>query len=90
VFELRCEVHLFFKNMNPLSSHFEDEAWVCRLAYLADIFSKLNDLYLNLQCNGNTYSQWKINCAPLYESACVARTNEIRKFGSISYSAGFP
>jgi hypothetical protein len=39
--------------MTPLSSHFEDEAWLCRLAYLTDIFSELNDLNLNLQGNGN-------------------------------------
>jgi hypothetical protein len=52
-FELRHEVHLFLKNMTPLSLHFDVEAWFCRLAYLTDIFSKLNDLNLNLQCNGN-------------------------------------
>jgi hypothetical protein len=39
--------------MTPLSLHFDVEAWFCRLTYLADIFSKLNDLNLNLQCNGN-------------------------------------
>jgi hypothetical protein len=33
--------------------HFEDGAWLCRLAYFTDIFSKLNDLNLNLQGNGN-------------------------------------
>jgi hypothetical protein len=53
LFELRRKVHLFFKNMTPLSSYLEDEAWLCRLAYLTDIFSKLNDLNLNLQGNGN-------------------------------------
>jgi hypothetical protein len=51
LFELRYEVHLFLKNMTPLSSHFEDEAWLCRLAYLTDIFSKLNGSNLNLQGN---------------------------------------
>jgi hypothetical protein len=39
--------------MTPLSSHSEDEAWLCWLAYLTDIFSKLNDVNLNLQDNGN-------------------------------------
>jgi hypothetical protein len=53
LFELRSKVHLFFKNMTPLSSHLEDEAWLCRIAYLTDIFSKLNDLNLHLQGNGN-------------------------------------
>jgi hypothetical protein len=32
--------------MTLLSSHFEDEAWLCRLAYLIAIFSKLNALNL--------------------------------------------
>jgi hypothetical protein len=53
LFQLRHAVHLFLKNMTPLSSHFEDEAWLCRLAYLTDIFSKLNVLNLNLQDNEN-------------------------------------
>jgi hypothetical protein len=53
LFELRHEVHLFLKNVTPLSSHFEDEAWLCRLAYLTDIFSKLNEVNVNLQGNGN-------------------------------------
>jgi hypothetical protein len=39
--------------MTPLSSHFEDEAWLCWLAYLTDIFSKFSDRNLNLQSNGN-------------------------------------
>jgi hypothetical protein len=51
--ELRHEVNLFLKNMTPLSLRFEDGAWLCRLAYFTDIFSKLNDLNLNLQGNGN-------------------------------------
>jgi hypothetical protein len=53
LFELRHEVHLVFEYMTPLSLHFEDEAWLCHLAYLTAIFSKLNDLNLNLQGNGN-------------------------------------
>jgi hypothetical protein len=53
LFQLRHEVHLFFKNINPLSSHFEDEALFCRLSYLGVIFSKLNYRNINLQSNGN-------------------------------------
>jgi hypothetical protein len=80
LFGLRHEVHLFFKNMTLLSSHFEDE------------FSKLNDLNLNLQGNGNNIflMEDKVHAFYLQETACVARTSEIRKFCSISYSAGFP
>jgi hypothetical protein len=52
--------------MTLLSSYFEDEAWLCRLAYLADIFSKLNDLYLNLQGNGNNIFSMEDNVRAFY------------------------
>jgi hypothetical protein len=52
--------------MNMLSSHFEDEAWLCRLAYLTDIFSKLNDLNLNLQGNGNNIFLMEDNVRAFY------------------------
>jgi hypothetical protein len=52
--------------MTPLSSHFEDEAWLCRLAYLTDIFSKLNALYLNLQGNGNNIFSMEDNVRAFY------------------------
>jgi hypothetical protein len=67
--ELRPEVHLFFKNMTPLSSHFEDEAWLCRLAYHTDIFSKLNDL--NLQCNGNNIFSMEDKVRAFYRKLLV-------------------
>jgi hypothetical protein len=45
LFDPRHEVDLFLKNMIPLSWHVEDDdAQICWLAYLTDIFSKLNDL----------------------------------------------
>lgn len=45
IFELRCEVEEFFVH-NPfhLSSCLQDDIWLQRLAYLADIFSTLNEL----------------------------------------------
>lgn len=39
--------------MSPVSSHFEDYVWLCQIAYLTELFSKLNDLHLNLQCDRN-------------------------------------
>jgi hypothetical protein len=71
VFELRYEVHLFLKNMTPLSSHFEDEAWLCRLAYLTDIFSKLNGLNLNLQGNGNNIFSMEDKVRAFYRKLLV-------------------
>jgi hypothetical protein len=74
LFELRHEVYLFLKSMTPLSSHFKDEAWLCWFAYLTDIFSKLNDLSLNLQGNGNNmFSLEDKSARLLYETAYVAR-----------------
>jgi hypothetical protein len=39
--------------MLSLTKFFEDEEWLCRLAYLTDIFQKLNELNLALQGFGN-------------------------------------
>jgi hypothetical protein len=44
---------LFFDNTTLLSLHFEKEAWLFRLAYLAGIFYELNYLNLNVQGDGN-------------------------------------
>ncbi|KAK2725580.1 hypothetical protein QYM36_000173 [Artemia franciscana] len=50
LFELRQEVHMFLlEQKSAFSSLFENQDWVCRLAYLADIFDKLNDLNLSMQ-----------------------------------------
>jgi hypothetical protein len=70
--------------MTPLSSHFEDEAWLCQLAYLTGIFFKLNDLNLNLQGNRNNIFSMEDK-----GNFCVARTSELRKFGSISTTLDF-
>ncbi|XP_053194079.1 protein FAM200A-like [Scomber japonicus] len=37
------------KHRHPLAAVFEDAQWVARLAYLADVFTKLNKLNLSLQ-----------------------------------------
>jgi hypothetical protein len=71
LFELRHEVHLFLNNMNPLSSHFEDKTWLCQLAYLTDIFSKLNDLNLNLEGNGNNVSSMEDKVRAFYVKLLV-------------------
>jgi hypothetical protein len=71
LFEPRHEFRLFFKNMTPLSSHFEDEAWLCWLAYLTDIFSKLNYLNLNLQGNGNNIFSMEDKVRAFYRKLLV-------------------
>ena len=50
LFEFRIEVSAFLKeHLHPLAVVFENPGWNARLAYLADVFSKLNELNLSLQ-----------------------------------------
>lgn len=58
VFELRDEIRMFFvKNSaggaNKHAHHFNDFEWLTLVAYLADIFSALNELNLGLQGRDN-------------------------------------
>ncbi|GBP70851.1 Zinc finger BED domain-containing protein 5 [Eumeta japonica] len=58
VFELRDEIRMFFmKNYlrcaNNHADHFNDFEWLTLVAYLADIFSALNELNLGLQGRDN-------------------------------------
>ena len=59
VFEMRQEIYVFLNEQNhDLADHFVDVPWLCRLAYLADIFSYINDL--NLMMQGKTLFLYKI------------------------------
>lgn len=50
LFELRSEVHLFLiEKDDDMKNLFNNEKWLSRLAYLADIFDKLNTLNMGLQ-----------------------------------------
>jgi hypothetical protein len=50
LFELRSEAQIFLTNSNSdLAAYFLDDVWLTRLAYLADIFSQLNELNSSLQ-----------------------------------------
>ena len=50
LFELREETKYFLREMNsPLAEFLLDEMWLCKLAYLADIFGRLNELNTFLQ-----------------------------------------
>ena len=49
-FELCKKTKIFFGKMNsPLAAFLLDEMWLCKLAYLANIFSRLNKLNTFLQ-----------------------------------------
>ena len=51
LFELREETKHFLREMNsPLAEFLLGEMWLCKLAYLADIFGRLNELNTSLQC----------------------------------------
>ena len=50
LFELRSEVQIFMLDNKCETSYLlSDELWLMRLAYLADIFGKLNELNASLQ-----------------------------------------
>lgn len=50
LFELPKEVQIVLQDKTfPLSDVFDDTVWLSQLAYLSDIFSRLNDLNLGLQ-----------------------------------------
>ncbi|XP_058534641.1 zinc finger MYM-type protein 6 [Ochotona princeps] len=56
LFELRHEVEIFLNQKHSdLARHFRDEEWVAKLAYLADIFSLINELNLSLQGTMTTF-----------------------------------
>lgn len=51
VFELRAEIQAFLEEecMYDASGKFSDEQFLMKLAYLSDVFGKLNELNLQLQ-----------------------------------------
>ncbi len=50
LFDLREEALLFLSNVqSPLAQHMSDSSWIARLAYLSDIFERLNTLNTSLQ-----------------------------------------
>ena len=52
VFEMRQEIYIFLNEQkHDFADHFISVKWLCRLAYLADIFSQINDLNLIMQGN---------------------------------------
>lgn len=60
LFELRSEVHVFLMESNfELRDRLIDELWLTTLAYLTDIFNRLNDLNLSLQ--GKSNNRFSVN-----------------------------
>ncbi|KAL7377055.1 hypothetical protein ABVT39_020828 [Epinephelus coioides] len=51
VFELREEIRVFLEDedMHDVATKFNDEQFLMKLAYLSDVFGKLNELNLQLQ-----------------------------------------
>uniref|UniRef100_UPI00358E6FFE protein FAM200C-like n=1 Tax=Myxine glutinosa TaxID=7769 RepID=UPI00358E6FFE len=57
LYELRVEVEIFLRdNENNLHVHFDNEEFVMMLAYLADIFGRLNEMNQSLQGRDVTVS----------------------------------
>lgn len=60
LFELRSEVQLFLMETDfELQDRLTDELWLTTLAYLADMFNRLNDLNLSLQ--GKTTNRFMVD-----------------------------
>ncbi|XP_031330321.1 zinc finger BED domain-containing protein 5-like [Photinus pyralis] len=60
LFELRSEVQLFLMETDfELRDRLTDELWITTLAYLSDIFNRINDLNLSLQ--GKTTNRFSVN-----------------------------
>jgi hypothetical protein len=48
--ELKAEVVVFIIEIkSEIVKYFQDELWICRLAYLCDVFDKINNLNLQLK-----------------------------------------
>ena len=69
VFEMKDEIKLFleFKNKNEILSYFNDDNWITSLAYLADIFEKLNILNLKMQGKNTNIVQLRDNLKAFVE-----------------------
>uniref|UniRef100_A0A8C9PYM0 Zinc finger MYM-type containing 6 n=1 Tax=Spermophilus dauricus TaxID=99837 RepID=A0A8C9PYM0_SPEDA len=56
LFELRHEIEIFLNQKHSdFATYFHDEEWVAKLAYLADIFSLINELNSSLQGTMTTF-----------------------------------
>jgi len=52
---LRLEIHIFLTEKNHLlADKFNDESWVAKLAFLSDIFERLNELNNEMQGKNRT------------------------------------
>ena len=49
IYQLRKEVALFLKNKGRPMAEMEDESWLCDLAFLVDITTRMNELNTRLQ-----------------------------------------
>ena len=51
LFELQREVKQFLLNQNKheLYKHLEDDHWIAKLAYMADVFEHINELNIKMQ-----------------------------------------
>ena len=69
VFEMKDEIKLFleFKNKDEILSYFNDDNWISSLAYLEDIFEKLNILNLKMQGKNTNIIQLRDNLKAFVE-----------------------
>ena len=86
MYELKNEVAIFFReNKNNLHVQFHNEKSVVMLAYLADVFGRLNDMNLSLQGRDGAISDVKDKLAELNARMEVWQANK----GKVHYLVSF-
>jgi hypothetical protein len=79
--KLRAELNVFYTDHNlHLSDHLHDDEFLTRLAYLGDVFSRLNDLNLGLQGLSATIFNVRDNIEAMIKklelfSVCINKDN---------------
>ncbi len=69
VYEMRQEIYIFLNEQNhDFARNFVNFAGLCRLAYLADIFSRINELNLAMQGNTLDCFHLKLKCCNIIKN----------------------
>ncbi|XP_064412766.1 protein FAM200B-like [Latimeria chalumnae] len=75
VYELKSELAAFLEEKKShLAEHFNNNTWLARVAYLADIFDQLNDLNLSLQGRGHNRFEQSDKIAAFKKKLSVEQT----------------
>ena len=74
MYELRNKIFIFLKENHALATTFENEVFLTQLAYLCNIFAKLNQLNISLQGKILTFCNSMTKLQPLKENLQLWKT----------------